>query len=214
MIKFENPFVTKEVSMIITKSGKFKVLRFIGVFCAIIMGFMTLVGTSEDDADDIIDIDFDAEAEVELDPVTVTQASGASIQIAGSDCGTISINGALEELEDEIENLDEVDIDSVDFDYISGTYSDVQWTPNPPATITCSLTITGTQSTTIAETVINGSDGNIDNTLTPDQIAVLNYYLDNRNEEFTYCVTCTDTELTTYSVTYNVDIGIIIEGTI
>ena len=41
---------------------------------------------------------------------------------------------------------------------------------------------------------------------------MINYYLANRGEEFTYCVVCDDTEIDTYSVTYNVEIGVTIKG--
>jgi len=82
-------FTIKEVPMIISKAGKFKTLRFLGVLCAIVMGFMTLVGTSEDDAKDaagdIVDIDFIEDAELELEPVTVEKLAAASIQAAGDD---------------------------------------------------------------------------------------------------------------------------------
>ena len=201
--------------MIISKAGPMRALRILGVICALAMGFMTLVGTSEDDAKKAagIDTSFDEDAEIELEPVTVEKTAAASIQQAGEDCNTMTINAALEALEDEIDGLDEVDIESVELDYVSGTYT-ASWTPAEVTSFTCRLTITGTESTTIAETAVNGADGSIDATLTQDQIDVINYYLANRNETFEYCVECDDEEIDSYSVTYEVDIGVVIEGEI
>jgi len=206
--------------MIISKAGKFKTLRFLGVLCAIVMGFMTLVGCSEDDVkdavDDIVDIDFSKNAAFELEPVTVEKVSGASIQATGDDCDTLTINDALDAVEDEIEDLDRVDIDTVELEYVEASYSDASWTPADNMSLSCSLTITGSQPTIyIAETVINGASGIIDVALTQDQIDVINYYLSHRNEEFTYCVACDDTEgIDTYTVTYYIDINVSIDGTI
>jgi hypothetical protein len=208
-----NFFAGKEVEMILSKAGKFKTVRFLGVLCAIVMGFLTLVATSEDDAKDIIDIDFNANATFDLEPVTVDRAAVTSIQAAGDDCDTLTINEALAAVEDDIEDLDEVDIDDVELQYVEGTYT-ATWLPEEVTSFSCSLTITGTNSTTIAQTAINGSGGSLDDTLTQEQRDVINYYLTNRGEEFTYCVVCDDTEITSYSVTYNVSIGVEIEGTI
>jgi len=202
--------------MIISKAGKFKTLRFFGVLCAIVMGFMTLVGTSEDDAKDLVDIDFNANAEFELEPVTVEKVGGASIQATGDDCDTLTINEALAAVEDEIDDLDQVDIENVQLEYVEASYSDASWTPAENMSLSCSLTITGSQDPiTIAETVINGASGEIDVALTTDQIEVINHYLRNRNEEFTYCVACDDTGgIDTYTVTYYIDINVSIDGTI
>ena len=216
---FNNPveqLTEKEVKMILSKAGTFKTLRFLGIFCAIVMGFMTLVGTSEDDAKDIVDVDFDANATFELDPITVDQSVNTlSIQAAGeANCGSLTINEALAAVEDEIEDLDQVDIDDVELRFVEGTYT-ANWLPDTVASFSCSLTISGSQPTiTIAETAINGTEGPLNDILTEEQIGVINYYLSNRNEAFSYCVTCDDVELDSYSVTYNVDIEVTISGTI
>jgi hypothetical protein len=203
--------------MIISKSGKLKALRFLGVFCVIIMGFMTLVGTSEDDAKDTLGltVDFDEDATLSLDSVTVNDTVNTlSIQAVGdSNCGSTSINGALDAAN--IEDLDRVDIDSVDLNSLEGTYT-ATWEPDTVTSFTCSLTISGSQpDITIAETVINGATGVIDNLLTQEQIDVINYYLSNRDEVFSYCATCTGTdEIDTFSVTYDIDLDVNIQGTI
>jgi hypothetical protein len=201
--------------MIISKAGTFKMLRILCIFCAIGMGFMTLVGTSEDDATDAAGIDdsFNETATFEMEPVTVEKVGATSIMAAGDDCDTLSINDALDEVKDDIKDFDKLDISSVKLEYVSGDY-EASWTPGTVTSFSCSLTINGNESTTIAETAINGSTGTIDDTLTQEQIDVINYYLANRDELFEYCVVCDDVELDSYSVTYNVEIGVRIKGDI
>jgi len=198
--------------MIITKAGKFNMIRFLCVFCAIIMGFMVLVGTSEDDADDIVDIEFDTDADLELDSITVTEAVNTlSIMATGdANCGTTSINGALDAAN--IDDLDEVDIDSVDLISASGTYTAV-WEPGTVTSFSCSATVSGSQADiVIDETAINAASGSI--TVSTENLDALEYYLNNRNETFTYCVTCDDIELDSFSVTYDIVLEVNIEGTI
>jgi hypothetical protein len=202
--------------MIISKTGTFRILRIIGVFCAIGMGFMTLVGTSEDDATNAIGVDdsFNETATFELEPVTVEKVGATSIMAAGDDCNAMTINDALDAVKDDIKDFDKLDISSVKLEYVHGNYT-ATWEPGTVTSFTCSLTITGSQDPiTIAETAINGSAGTIDDTLTQAQIDVINYYLAHRSEEFTYCLVCDDTDIDSYSVTYDVEIGVRIKGDI
>lgn len=46
------------------------------------------------------------------------------------------------------------------------------------------------------------------------QVNGINYYLANTSEQFTYCVTCTDTDLDTFSVSYDIELDVAISGTI
>jgi hypothetical protein len=219
---FNPVIVRKGGPMIISKTGTLKTLRILGILCAIAMGFMTLVGTSEDDATDAAGIDdsFNETADIELNPVTAsdTDINAALLQPLANNCDTMSVNDALAELEarGDIEDLDNVDISSIKLNYVSGTYSDAYWAPAEVTNFTCSLTITGSQPTiSIAETAVNGGSGTIDDTLSTEDIDAINYYLGHRNEEFTYCVVCDDTELEApWGVTYNVEIGVTIKGDI
>ena len=198
--------------MIITKAGKFKVIRFFCVFFAITLGFLTLVGTSEDDAKDAVDIDFDADADLELDSITVNEGVNTlSIMAAGdTNCGTTSINALLDAAD--IDDLDDVDIDRVDLENASGSYT-ATWTPGTVSSFTCSATVSGSQADiTVDETAILGATGAV--SIDEENIDALEYYLNNRNETFTYCVTCDDTELDTFSVTYDITIEVNIQGTI
>ena len=201
--------------MIISKAGTFRILRLFCILCAIAMGFLTLVGTSEDDATDALGIDdsVEADADLTLNPVTVEKQAGPAPLAEGDNCDTTSINAALDAVKDDIEDYDNLDINSVALRYVRGSYT-AAWEPLEAMSLTCSLTITGTQSTTIAETAINGTSGSIDETLTQEQIDVINYYLNNRNEEFTYCVECDEgvDAINSYSVTYEVEIGVTVKG--
>ncbi len=187
-------------------------IRFLCVFCAILLGFLTLVGTSEDDADDILDIDFDEDATLELNSVTVDEGVNTlSIMAAGdTNCGSTNINAALDAAD--IDELDEVDIESVELNDVSGTYT-ANWTPDTVTEFTCTVTVSGSQADIIiSETAIDGDSGTI--TVSSESYDELEYYLNNRNETFTYCVTCDDTVLTTFSVTYDIELDVNIEGTI
>jgi hypothetical protein len=202
--------------MIISKSGKFKMLRCLGVFCAMMMGFITLVGCSVEDAADTlgIDTDFDETESLDLDTVTVTENFNTLSILAAGDpnCGSTSIQQAIDEAD--IDGLDDVDIDSINFAGMSGTYT-ADWTPDTVTFFTCSVTISGSQDTiTIAETAIDGMEGDLENLTTPEEEAVLNYYIDNRDEVFNYCVTCDDVEIDTYTVTYDVNVAVRIKGSI
>lgn len=200
--------------MIITKAGRFKLIRFLGVFCAIVMGFMTLVATSEDDVTDAVDIDFDEDATLDLNSVTVNESVNTlSIQAVGdANCGSTSIDAALDAAD--IDDLDQVDIDSVTLNSIGGTYT-ASWLPDTVTSFTCSASISGAAGDiTVAETAMNDVEGNLDNQLSAAEIDALNYYLDNRGEVFTYCVTCDDTELDSFTVTYDIEVNVTIEGEI
>jgi hypothetical protein len=200
--------------MMISKTRTFEMLRILCILCAIGMGFMTLVGTSEDDATDAAGIDdsFEGDVDMSLDPVTASKSSTLSIQ-ADNDCKTITINEALEAVKDQIENYDKLDIKSVKLDYVGGSYTDATWTPLSVPSFGCQLDITGALGNiSVAEKTVNGGSGTLDTVLEQADIDVINDYLDNRNEPFTYCLVCTDAELDTYSVTYNVDIGVTVKG--
>ncbi|PIE70722.1 MAG: hypothetical protein CSA22_06110 [Deltaproteobacteria bacterium] len=199
--------------MVAVKKGNFRTFRLWGVFCIVVMGFLTLVGTSSDDAKDLVDINFEKDAVFDLDPITVSSRSGAfSVMAAGDDCGSTSINEALDRAN--IEDIDDVDIDSIKLEYLAGSYT-ATWKPSRISSFTCSVRVTGPAGDiTIAETAINGRSGDLNDILTDDEISAINYYLRHRDETFTYCVTCQDDDLNSYSVTYDLDLGVHIKGEI
>jgi hypothetical protein len=202
--------------MMMSRPTRIHLIRYLGVFCAIVMGFVTLVGTSGDDVKDALDIDIDENTTIELDPVTVHENINSLVEAAvgDSNCDVTSIDQALDSVDLDGVDIDDVDIDSIQLNGISGTYT-ATWTPGTVTSFTCSLTITGSQDTiTIAETAINGASGNLNGLLTAGQIDVINYYLSNTSETFTYCVTCDDSALSTFSVEYDIELDVNISGSI
>lgn len=198
-----------------SKSTLIQMFRVVSVLCVLAMGFITLVGTSSDDVADALNIDFDEDATMTLDSVTADENAntGATAALGDSNCDATSINQALNSVDIDEFDIGDAEIDSVELSAIAGTYT-ATWTPDTVTEFTCSVTITGSQPTiTIAETAINGDSGDLSGLLTQEEIDVINFYLSNRSEEFTYCVTCTDTELDTYSVTFDIEIDVTIEGT-
>ena len=189
-----------------------KSLRIVLVFSVMMFGMCVLSAcdSAEDLVKSLVDIDFEKDANIALKEVTAEKLGPASIQATGDDCGSISVAQALEDLKAEIEDLDKIDIESVEFKYVNASYKNAEWTPLD-GTLTCRLSITGTQSTEIAETAVSGASGEITVILTDEQINVINHYLTNRNEAFTYCLECDDT-VDSYSVTYAVDINVMIKG--
>jgi hypothetical protein len=109
------------------------------------------------------------------------------------------------------------DIDTITLEYASSNYT-VSWEPiaGTPTDISCWLTITGlttpAQSVTLAATALNGATGSVD--LNATELEVVNFYLQNRTEQFEYCYTCTSTEgITDYTANFTFEIGITVSGT-
>jgi len=206
--------------MIIQKTGMLKYLRYLGIFCAITMGFMTIVATGEDDAEDlaadIVDIDFDENADLELDSVTI-EKSDAEVQIAATEqtCDTTSVNQAIADAN--IEGIDNVTIKTVKLLYVQARYRNATWAPSSSTSLTCTASISGGgPDATFTATAINAANSDWVNLTLPTAAQdAINYYLTNRGEAFTYCVVCDDgDEITEYSVEYDLNIGVNIEGNI
>jgi hypothetical protein len=190
--------------MMISKVETIKKLRMLGILCAIAMGFMCLVGCGEEAVTDALGIDTDVNesAEITLDPVTTSFSSVSSIQ-ANGDCGAMTIQQVVNEIEQNIgQDLDNIKDLSITVNDISGTYT-ASWEPPSEGPISYYLSITGTQSTDIAVTVIESNTGIITKGLTQDNRNAINYYLSNWNEPFDYCLSCYNTQnITFYSVTF------------
>jgi len=197
--------------MRIQKKGMVQGLRNFAVLGVFLLGLMAIVGSSSDDAKDVVDIDFEEDATIELAPVTADKNEQIASAV-GDNCGTTSVNAEIKKLEDEIDDLDQIDVKSVELKYITVEYL-ASWFPASIKTLTCKLTISGDQDTEIAEMAINNPSGTSTLTLSDEQKNVINYYLNNRAKEFTYCVECDNDDLITdYTVTYNVDLGVRIKG--
>lgn len=188
------------------------------IFLVMILGMFLFTACGSDSAEDlvrdVVDLDFDEDAEIELDDVTSEKTVDLAASAVVDGCGTTSVAAELAKLEDEIDDLDKVDIDDVELNYVTATYT-ATWEPVAITTLTCRLTISGTQNTELEATAINRPSGQISLSLTPDQRDVINYYLSNRNEPFDYCLVCdNDDAIDTYRVTYSVEIGVTISGNI
>lgn len=165
------------------------------------------IGDVTEDVVDIVDGDFEKDFTISLNEITVQKADPER-------CGTKNVESSLKKLENKIPGLTLLDIDSVSLNYVNASYDNASWTP-ATETLTCRLTITGTQSIEIAETDIDSASGIIDVTLTDEQISVINYYLSNRNEDFTYCLACDDgNTFDAYSVTYSMDLNVLVKGSL
>ena len=197
--------------MRIQKKGMVQGLRNFAVLGVFLLGLMAIVGSSSDDAKDVVDIDFEEDATITLPDVTADK-NQQIVSAVGENCNSTSVKNEIEKLEGEIDDLDKIDIDSVELRFITVSYL-AEWNPSSIKTLTCKLTINGDQNTEIAEMAINNPSGTSTLDLTDEQESVINYYLSNRSEVFTYCVECENDEfITDYSVTYSVDLGVTIKG--
>ena len=200
--------------MIIQKAGVIKFLRYLGIFCAITMGFFSIVGSDEDDAADLLGLPDSAETEFELDSVDVTKiANGEAIQpqfAITEGCGTTTIQEQLDmsDLDSELLDL----IDSIDFEALAAEYQVTAYTGTKEP-LTCTLTIAyNEEKVEIGSIVVQDLD--VD-TLTEVKsvellegaLEAINYYLDKANwdEPLDYCVSCSEdngTLIDSYSLTY------------
>lgn len=160
----------------------------------------------KDEVEDSDANDYEDSADIELDPLTVSTDNQKALE----SCGQTSVNIELEKAG---VDLDQITINEVDLLYVKAMYSDASWLPADIATLTCSLTINGTMSATLTETAVNnGSDGTWQElSLTQEQADAVTYYLDNPDEVFNYCVSCSD-EPDSGSFLYWINIGVNVQG--
>ncbi|HPQ70855.1 MAG TPA: hypothetical protein PKW95_17150 [bacterium] len=165
--------------------------------------------TAKDVAGDQIDTSFDEDATLELEPIEASDGGGT--QTLDMDCGTTSV---AEELKKHDIDEDDVDIDSVDLDFVDAKYAEAVWEPVEVTNMNCMLTMTGSVGTvTVVETgVEKGSSSWTGIDVPSDAVSFINHYLDHRDEEFNYCVECTDAD--SYSVIWQVRIGVTVKGEI
>ncbi len=164
--------------------------------------------TAEDAAKDQVDTSFDKDVEFELEPLV---AEGGGTTAKDMDCGTTSVKAELEK--NDVKE-DEVDIDSIDLRFVSGRYSEATWMPEEVTHMACVMTLTGNGATvTIADYDVERGDSEwTEVEVSDDAVQFINYFLNNRNEEFDYCVECSDAD--SYSVTWEVSIGVTVHGEI
>ena len=207
--------------MIIQKAGVLKYLRYLGIFCAITMGFFSIVATSEEDAKDAIGVTvpFEGDAEIELDPVTVEKTDEPAPAAGDPDCPDVTVQAVLDDALDGLVDgitITGSDVDTITLNYANSTYTALWTGTGAPTEISCVLEITGlttpAQSITLAATAIQNA-GPVSVGFNNAELAVINFYLQNRTEQFEYCYTCTSSDnIDTYDVTFTIDIGVTVEG--
>lgn len=199
----------------IEKLHLLKTIRVLLIFSVMAFGFIAIVGTSSDDAKKLVDYEFEKDAEFELPAVVAEKrvsSDNSSPFAAGDDCDATTINAELDKIKDDIKDLDKIKIKKVTLDYMKVNYT-ASWTPSTIRDLTCYLVVYGPENAVFSETAINNPSGSQTLTLTDAQTEVINYYLSNRDESFEYCVECANADsIDEYTVTYLVDIGVIIKG--
>ena len=206
--------------MIIQKAGVLKYLRYLGIFCAITMGFFSIVATSEDDAKDAlgIEVDFSEDVTLEIPPVEVEKpvAENAGIADAGPVCEDSTVNEAitLALAEEEIDFIDYTDVDSIVLNDATCTYN-AQWV-GAFEDISCELTVRGLSegdpTATVEAQAISGETGSL--TLDDATRKVIQHYLDNPDTTMEACYVCTDDPGTvdSYTISFTLKAGATIKG--
>ena len=117
----------------IQNKGMVKGLRNLALLCIFLMGFMVIVGSDSDDAKDLVDIDFEEDATITLPAVTIDNNQRLASAL-GANCGITSVKDEIKKIEDNIDDLDLIDIDSVALRYISVSYQ-AYWVPDFSETV-------------------------------------------------------------------------------
>ena len=215
--------------MIIQKAGVLKYLRYLGIFCAITMGFFSIVATSEDDAADVlgIDTDFSESAELELDEVTVAKSGDAQIAVDYKDCGQQTSIAQLVK-DANISGLEDVDVTSVTFNSVQAKFREATWLPNTVATYQCRLEVTEVDppEATVRDPYDAIFTGIAVDSASKDWVSIsfdedgtraingyLNDYLGDQLLVFEYCVGCDDNnEVDTFSAIHALRLNVTIKG--
>ena len=129
--------------MIIQKAGVIKFLRYLGIFCALTMGFFSIVGSDESDVEDAAAQDVD----LTLDPITVTKP--AALDVIECETGLTINDGIIDA------GVDTGDIKSVELNKLEARYRNSSWIPDTEA-FKCSVSMTE-----------DGGDGTNDITVGP-----------------------------------------------
>ncbi len=208
--------------MIIQKAGVLKYLRYLGIFCAITMGFFSIVATSEDDVADTLGIDtsFDQDFDLTVEPVTVEKtATPTAADETECELG-LTVNAGIDSLESS--EIVDVDIDNVTLNVLEARYKDASWSPGDEE-FTCTVSLTevaaeGTNNITVGPITVTQESAEWSEwiTLTPTDMSAINYYLQNRDAAFDLCVVCSDNSevIEAFSVTVEVNFDVNIEGSL
>lgn len=182
--------------MTIQKANTIKFFRYLAIFCAITMGFFSIVATSEDDVKDALNITFDEDFDLTMDEITVDKGDPAPAD-AFEDCALgYSVAQALADLNNA--DVDSADIDSVSLNSLAYKYSNGTWPIAGGGTVTCTVSMTQVdrsgdpQDTTFADIEIDEENEAWTGLPSPttENINVVGYYLTNKGEAFDICIVC------------------------
>ncbi|RLB97498.1 MAG: hypothetical protein DRH90_23285 [Deltaproteobacteria bacterium] len=207
--------------MIIQRAGVLKYLRYLGIFCALTMGFFSIVATSEDDVEDALDLTFDKDFDLTVEEITVDKTTETTAAEVFEECELgLTVNDGIANLEDA--DVPDMDIDNVTLNAFEARYKDATWDPGNE-TLTCEVSLTqvggdGTNDITVGPITITQSSATWSPwiTITPADVSAINYYLQNRDAAFDLCVECDDnaSAIDTFSVTFEVNFDVNIEGSL
>ncbi len=178
----------------------------------LVFAFAFGCGWIEDEVDDAKDDNDDFSEDVEFSfEVTVTEGSDDT-EPSGLSCDMTSVNDLLDDV-----NIDtgDISIDDIELNFIRARYKDADWTPEDAYVQDCVFAIyAGGEGAIVVESdpVRGGSDwGTI--TVSDEALSVINYALSHRDEDFYYCAYC-DENADTYTVEYEVEVGVTVSGEI
>jgi len=210
--------------MIIQKAGMFKFLRYLGIFCALTMGFFSIVATSEDDVKDALNLTFDKDFDLTVQDITVSKNAGPGAAAVFEVCEEkIAVQDGIDALEDA--DLSDVSISRVSLNTLEVRNTNTTWTTTGGDILTCEISLTeidppaaevrAPYDTTLPEIQITQAETTwVSLTLSQENLDVINYYLANRLEKFDICVECDDQleEITEFNVTVQINFDVNIEG--
>jgi hypothetical protein len=185
--------------MIIQKTSTLKFLRYLGIFCAITMGFFSIVATSEDDAADAIGVPESADTSFNLQSVEVVKGTGGLA--TEEECGSTTIQDELDNSDlsqDLLDLIDTIQFTQLDIDYVLSF-------DGAEEPLTCTLTIEyNAADVEIATITVDQANASLKAVTVPDTaMEAINYHLANWDAPLVYCVTCTDNDLSAnYTLTY------------
>ncbi|MCZ7583421.1 MAG: hypothetical protein M5R36_08870 [Deltaproteobacteria bacterium] len=185
---------------------------FLWIGVVLCFGFVAASCDLEDEAKDEamknVDTSFEKDAELELEPIEAEQTA-AKLQPLDMDCGITSVN---EELERNDVDTEGADIDSITLEYVEAKYADAMWEPVEVGSVSCAMTLWGDAGSAliVEQDVVKGSMSWTPIEVDANAEELINYYLAHRDEEFNYCVECTDAD--SYHVMWYVRIGVLVEG--
>jgi light-regulated signal transduction histidine kinase (bacteriophytochrome) len=197
--------------------------------CILFLSTSIIIGCSDDDAEelvaDIVDIDFNETATLQLNTLSVSQTEqeGQVVAMAlATDCPVTSINNEINNLDfgDVDVNIENLTINSITLNSLSASYV-ADWDTETTDSLNCELTftrVTDVASETLDETIkatvdveINTTSSGLDTVnVDTEDLDIINYFFNNRDEYFKYCMECDGAP--DFSVDYTLVASVTVDG--